>query len=113
MLKSAKKVNSSNHINTHTLAQGPSPEDLRDREVYLKRQRDHLLEMKKKARAHEFDTYATSLSRSRPKSAQVALMSATRGELGQNGRKSSHNTGVLCTAIARRLKEQAAQENHS
>ena len=111
---SAKKVNPSNyHIITY-IAQGPSPEDLRDREVYLKRQRDHLLEMKKKARAQEFDTYATSLSRSRPKSAQVALISATRGESGQeDARKSGHNTGVLCTAIARRLKEQGPQENHS
>ena len=99
-------------MSLYTLPQVPSPQDLKDREAYLKRQRDHLLEMKKKARAQEFDTYATSLSRSRSKSAKVA-MSATRGELGQNGRKSSRNTGVLCTAITRKLKEQAAQEHHS
>jgi len=100
--------------------QGPSLEDLREREAHLRQQRDHLLEMKRKTRAQEFNAYTASQSSSASKSTQVAK-SAARGELGlglgrggEGGQKRVHNTGVLCTAIAGRLKKElAAQENHS
>ncbi len=53
------------------------PEDLKAREAYLRRQRDRLLEMRRKERAKKFDSYtsssssfsSSSSSRQRPKSA--------------------------------------------
>jgi len=62
--------------------QGPSLEDLREREAHLRQQRDHLLEMKRKTRAQEFNAYTASQSSSASKSTQVAKSAARGGWSG-------------------------------
>lgn len=111
------------------------PEDLKAREGYLRRQRDRLLEMRRVERARKLDSYGASSASSRQKgssrqkpgsSRQVALTVAeqvTSGKQAPAGEpamatpgmegegKSSRlqdrdfDTGVLCTTIASRLKE--------
>lgn len=103
------------------------PADLKNREAYLKRQRDHLLDIKRKTRAKELHTYNTN--KTAPKAARVSSRppienpiqkegsksvpgKATAANVGVNvGRrgvgKKGFNTGVLCSVIADKLKEQS------
>ena len=105
------------------------PDDLKAREQYLRRQRDRLLEMKRKARAKELDSYTAT----RPKFSYVIATNSTAKEedmrdqtqgrpaetkekevsghdvdqLQEKGeRKEGRNTGILCSAIAGKMRKE-------
>ena len=79
--------------------------------MYLKQQRDHLLEMKKQQRAQVFQSHTASTDGSkRPKSAQVAQAATEGSERAGSGARErvarhARNTGVLSSVIAGSLKK--------
>lgn len=89
------------------------PDDLKARERYLIKRRDHLLESKKKAREEELKRYKQTQI---PSSSPVSTVSRGRREGGgsivleQETAAASKNTrsksGVLCSVIARKLREE-------
>lgn len=100
--------------------------------MYLKRQRDRLLEMKRKAREKELEYYKAAVMVSKPDKPEKALTitpypvpskekkaSPSKSEEGKPGAhasekrqekgKEGRNTGILCSAIAGKLRKQQAQ----
>ena len=91
--------------------QGPTPEQLRARELYLKRQRDQLLETKRKQRVHSTPVNAPTTSSSQqrqgvqtPATAAVSRDGGSSGGRGGGGRRGK-DTGILSSAIAGNLKK--------
>ncbi len=96
------------------------PEDLKAREAYLRRQRDRLLEMRRKERAQKFDSFGTSSSsrqvartmaervpvaRGQTATGTVNVAASSREEGGAKMKEGDFDTGVLCSTIATRMKE--------
>ncbi len=87
------------------------PSDLKSREAYLKRQRDHLLKIKRQARARDLESYNTTksgkkttppVSRSAPQTGGSIVKPI---ESIQAMKEKKVYTGVLCNVIARKMKE--------
>lgn len=93
---------------------GPTPEQLRAREIYLKKQRDHLLEVTKKQRKQALHNTATTSTHKQPHQRSSTTQQATTGEgssgvggtRDRGGRSSrARYTGVLSSTIASNLKK--------
>ena len=101
--------------------QASNLQDIKAREVYLRRQRDHLIKMKNQARAEKFgssrkDSTVAKVSPSKaPLGATTSVNVQTKSNvacgLSPLDRDSEHvvgkkmsSTGVLCSAIADKLK---------
>lgn len=94
-------------------------QDIKAREAYLRQQRDHLIKMKNKARAERFDssskhsssTKATSqLATEQPPKKVHAKRDTQDDTTTSGGTRRRHsdmnNTGVLCSAIAGKLRKE-------
>ena len=100
------------------------PADLKSREAYLKRQRDHLLKIKQQARAKELDAYNSSKvpnpkpspstshptqnpSIDKPATTNPPDKAAAPAVSPVTSEKKGFHTGALCSVIASKLKEQS------
>ena len=96
-----------------------NPDDLKARAAYLRQQRDRLLAMKKERRAEELDMFTSSSSSqsAAPRAHSVQLAGSTSERPGSNKesrsslspQKRGNSTGILCSAIAGKLKKELEQ----
>ena len=93
-------------------------QDIKAREAYLRRQRDHLIKMKNKAREDSLASSKKSPAKASPSKTKVTTSTEKKSKNIQakgaqskqetsssliSGRK-MNNTGVLCSAIADKLR---------
>ena len=92
-------------------------QDIKAREAYLRRQRDHLIKMKNKARvdnlasskkgpakASPSKTKVTTSTEQMSKNVQAKGVQSQRDTSSLVGGRKLSNTGVLCSAIADKLR---------
>ena len=94
-----------------------NPDDLKARAAYLRQQRDRLLAMKKERRAEELDMFTSSSQSAARRAHSVQLAGSTSERPGSNKesrsslspQKRGNSTGILCSAIAGKLKKELEQ----
>ena len=83
-----------------------SAEELKQRQDFLKQQRDRLIEMKQKEREKQLLSAEKQNPKQRPSSARAARSVLKQGGAGPNAPKADDKQLAMRRAIANRLKEE-------